>query len=161
MEIEIRPFAAQDIPAVAALDRELFSLPWSERDYADLLTHDYCFTLVAYTLAASTAAVETDGRLAGFVSLQDLCGEASIDKVMTDPVCRRQGVAQALLEEAFRVGAQRGIMAYTLEVRVSNAPAIALYEKLGFVSEGVRPGFYEKPREDALILWKRNEKPAR
>lgn len=146
MDITIRPFAAEDIPAAAALDRELFSLPWSERDYADLLTHDYCFTLVA----------QADGRLIGFVSLQDLCGEGAIDKVMTDASCRRQGVAEALLREAFRAGEQRGVTAYTLEVRVSNAPAIALYEKLGFVSEGVRPGFYEKPREDALILWKRS-----
>lgn len=146
MDIMIRPFAAGDIPTAAALDRELFSLPWSERDYADLLAHDYCFTLAAVTPAE---------KLVGFVSLQDLCGEASIDKIMTDPAYRRRGVAEALLREAFRAGAQRSITAYTLEVRVSNAPAIALYEKLGFVSEGIRPGFYEKPAEDAMIFWKR------
>lgn len=145
MELTIRLFTAADIPAAAALDRELFSLPWSERNYAELLAHDYCFTFAA----------ESEERLIGFVSLQDLCGEASIDKVMTAPAFRRRGVAEALLREAFREGARRGIAAYTLEVRVGNAPAIALYEKLGFVSEGVRPGFYEKPREDALIMWKR------
>ena len=53
------------------------------------------------------------------------------------------------------VVAESGITAYTLEVRVSNAPAIRLYEKFGFVSEGIRPGFYEKPTEDAMIMWRR------
>jgi hydroxylamine reductase (hybrid-cluster protein) len=60
-----------------------------------------------------------------------------------------------MLEELLRLGAERGITAYTLEVRVSNAPAIRLYEKFGFVSEGIRPGFYEKPTEDAMIMWRR------
>ena len=48
-----------------------------------------------------------------------------------------------------------GIVNYTLEVRVSNAPAIRLYESLGFESAGIRPGFYDKPKEDAMIMWKR------
>ena len=52
-------------------------------------------------------------------------------------------------------GCRAGLNAYTLEVRVSNTAAIGLYEKLGFVSEGIRPNFYEKPAEDAMIMWKR------
>ena len=66
------------------------------------------------------------------------------------PVCRGK-----MLEELLRLGNERGITAYTLEVRVSNAPAIHLYEKFGFVSEGIRPKFYEKPTEDAMIMWRR------
>jgi len=57
-----------------------------------------------------------------------------------------------LIEEGYAMG----IAEFTLEVRVSNAPAISVYEKCGFVSEGVRPKFYEKPVEDALIMWKRS-----
>jgi ribosomal protein S18 acetylase RimI-like enzyme len=59
------------------------------------------------------------------------------------------------MKELIKVGKSRGIEAFTLEVRVSNAPAVHIYEKLGFVSEGIRPNFYEKPREDAYIMWKR------
>ena len=58
---------------------------------------------------------------------------------------------KVLMEE----GCKRGINAFTLEVRAGNAPAIHLYEKLGFVQEGIRPGFYERPKEDAIIMWKR------
>lgn len=60
-----------------------------------------------------------------------------------------------MLRHLMKESEQEGIRAFTLEVRVSNAAAIHVYEKLGFVSEGIRPGFYEKPDEDAMILWKR------
>ena len=59
-----------------------------------------------------------------------------------------------MLQELFVVGESIGVENFTLEVRVSNAPAIHIYEKLGFVSAGVRPRFYEKPVEDAMIMWK-------
>ena len=59
-----------------------------------------------------------------------------------------------MLNELIRCGQERGILNFTLEVRAKNAAALHLYEKLGFVSVGIRPGFYEKPREDAVIMWK-------
>jgi ribosomal-protein-alanine N-acetyltransferase len=68
---------------------------------------------------------------------------------------RNRGVAQAMLGELIARGESDQVEAFTLEVRVSNAPAIHIYEKLGFVCEGIRPGFYEKPREDAMIMWRR------
>ena len=83
------------------------------------------------------------------------CGEADIDKVMVEEASRGRHVAERLLEELFARGEARGVEAYTLEVRVGNEPAIGLYRKLGFESAGVRPGFYEKPTENALIMWKR------
>ncbi len=64
-------------------------------------------------------------------------------------------MATGLLRYLMEKGDRAGLTAYTLEVRVSNAAAIGLYEKLGFVSEGIRPDFYEKPTEDAVIMWKR------
>ena len=67
---------------------------------------------------------------------------------------RGKGVATELLEQLFLRGYERGIENFTLEVRVGNAPAIHLYEKLGVERSGIRPNFYEKPKEDALIMWK-------
>ena len=98
---------------------------------------------------------ETDGHIAGCAGLTDSFHEGNIDNVVTAPKYRNLGVGSKMLEELLRLGAERGITAYTLEVRVSNAPAIRLYEKFGFVSEGIRPGFYEKPTEDAMIMWRR------
>ena len=65
---------------------------------------------------------------------------------------------QALLQALIAHGEARRIAAFTLEVRVSNAAAIHMYEKFGFLSEGIRPGFYERPREDAVIMWRRQDK---
>lgn len=58
-----------------------------------------------------------------------------------------------MLAELMRLGRERGVLRYTLEVRTGNAAAVHLYEKLGFVSAGIRKNFYERPREDALIMW--------
>lgn len=144
-DIVITKFAEKHIHKLAEIEAKLFSQPWSEKSFADLLAHDYCHYLVA----------EKDGEAIGFIGMTVSFGEGEIDKVMVDPDDQRQGVADALMDALFQLGEGLGVQAYTLEVRVSNAPAIRLYEKHGFLSEGVRPGFYEKPKEDALILWKR------
>jgi ribosomal-protein-alanine N-acetyltransferase len=74
--------------------------------------------------------------------------------VAVDPDHRRRGIATTLLEQLFELTAGRGRRGYTLEVRVSNAYAISLYERLGFKARGVRRGYYTDNREDALIMWK-------
>ena len=79
---------------------------------------------------------------------------ADITNVAVVEKFRKKGVATELLEQLFLRGYERGIENFTLEVRVGNAPAIHLYEKLGFERSGIRPNFYEKPKEDALIMWK-------
>ena len=68
--------------------------------------------------------------------------------------CRREGVAYKMLKQLLERGHGIGIKDYTLEVRAKNTPAIGLYERLGFVNEGVRPGFYDEPKDDAVIYWK-------
>jgi len=82
-------------------------------------------------------------------------GEADICNVSVDKSYQNKGIATKMLECLMKEGADKGVVAYTLEVRAGNKSAIHLYEKLGFVSEGIRPGFYERPKEDALIMWKR------
>ena len=105
--------------------------------------------------ATSVVAVE-DGRVVGSCGVTNVSGDGEIDNVVVDEACRNRGIATALLRETLRRGYAMGVEAFTLEVRVSNAPAIHVYEKVGFVSEGIRPRFYEKPTEDAMILWKRH-----
>jgi ribosomal protein S18 acetylase RimI-like enzyme len=97
---------------------------------------------------------EKNGEVIGCCGVVNSFGDGSIDIVMVTEKERGQGVAYAMLQELMTVGETIGVENYTLEVRVSNASAIHIYEKLGFVSVGIRPGFYEKPVEDAMIMWK-------
>ena len=141
----IRRLQPEDCARLAEIEKLCFSLPWSEEDFRKLLTHSYCTYLVA----------EEDGEPVGFCGYTNLCGEADIDHVFVAPEFRGKKLAQRLMREILKTGGEDGVEAYTLAVRVSNAPAIHLYEKFGFVSEGIRPGFYDYPREDALIMWRR------
>lgn len=145
MEILIRKLQEADVEPLAAIEAASFSMPWSARDFQDLLSHDYCLYMVA----------EVDGEVAGCAGLTDICNEGNIDNVVVAERFRGQGVGCRLLTELLAAGEAQGIGAFTLEVRVSNATAIHLYEKLGFVSEGIRPNFYERPTEDAMIMWRR------
>jgi len=144
-EIEIRELRAEDAEELAGIESEAFSMPWTKRDFEELLSRSYCFYLVALA----------DGRVAGCCGYTDSYGEADIDNVVVAEGFRNQGIAQKMLEKLIARGEAAGISAFTLEVRVSNAAAIHIYEKFGFRSVGIRPGFYEKPIEDAMIMWRR------
>lgn len=143
--IEVRPLRDDDIEELARIEAASFSMPWSAEDFRGLLSRNYCLYLVA----------EVDGQIAGCAGLTDSFHEGNIDNVVVAPAFRSCGIGQRLLEELLRRGEACGITAFTLEVRVSNALAIHIYEKLGFVSEGIRPRFYERPVEDAMIMWRR------
>ena len=147
MQIEIRELQDGDAGELAGMEEEAFSMPWTESDFRGLLTHAYCHYLVALA----------DGRLAGCCGYTESCGEANIDNVVVAKEYRNCGIAQAMLQALIDRGETEGIEAFTLEVRVSNTVAIHIYEKFGFRSEGIRPGFYEKPREDAVIMWRRKK----
>lgn len=143
--IEIRELQDADIEALSIIEAASFSMPWSPQDFRDLLNRDYCMYLVAVV----------DGQIAGCAGLTNICNEGNIDNVVIAEEFRGQGIATRLLRQLLSEGEAKGIEAFTLEVRVSNAPAIHVYEKLGFVSEGIRPRFYERPVEDAMIMWRR------
>lgn len=145
VRIEIRELRDEDIEALSYIESEAFSMPWSANDFRDLLTRDYCMYLVAVA----------EGETVGCCGMTVLCGEGNIDNVVVDKRFRNQGIASAMLKELLNRGEAAGIKDYTLEVRVSNKAAIHIYEKLGFVSEGIRPRFYERPVEDANIMWRR------
>ena len=140
-----RAMTPEDVPVISRLEEETFSMPWSQQDFLDMIGRKDARYYVA----------EQDGELLGCCGLLMAAGEGSITNVMIRPGMRNRGIGTEMLRHLLAEGDRAGLTAYTLEVRVSNAAAIHVYEKLGFVSEGIRPGFYEKPAEDAMILWKR------
>ena len=142
MEYQLVPMAEAHIPQIAALEEANFSQPWSESLFRDLMGSEHSTMLVAEG---------PDGTVLGYAGLTTVLDEGYIDNIAVDGRYRRQGVAQALLGEFIRRG--RNDLAFlTLEVRASNAPAIALYEKLGFEPMGRRRGYYQEPTEDALLM---------
>lgn len=143
--IQYRRLREEDVPAISRLEKETFSMPWSAESFLQMIEKED----TAYFVA------EEDGQILGGCGLLLIAGEGNITNVAVAATARRRGVATGLLTYLIQEGDRAGLTAYTLEVRVSNAAAIALYEKFGFVSEGIRPNFYENPREDAMIMWKR------
>lgn len=139
--VTVRTAAEEDIPAIAAIEAQCFSEPWSAEGFRSaLLEKD-----TAVVFAAETAP----GRIAGYLVLYHAVDEGEIMTVASDPAARRCGVGQALLGSAMDFARQNGIRKIFLEVRISNEPAISLYEKNGFVRVGVRKRFYSLPEEDA------------
>ena len=144
----IRELRDEDVEPLSVIEARSFTMPWSAADFARLIQDRNSQYLVA----------EVDGYVVGCCGVTNVSGDGEIDNVVVDEAYRNRGIATALLQETLRRGYDMGVEAFTLEVRVSNAPAIHIYEKAGFVSEGIRPHFYEKPTEDAMILWKRDKK---
>lgn len=132
------------VEAVAQIEKLCFSDPWSVNSIGSELKNPLSLWLVA----------QQDGKVAGYVGSQTVLGEADMMNLAIHPDFRRQGVAEQLVFRLIEQLRQQGSHILMLEVRVSNLPAIALYEKLGFVQVGRRPNYYTKPKEDALILRK-------
>ena len=148
--ILVRRLEKRDIPSISAIEAAAFSMPWSAEDFEKLLERDYCVYYVA----------EYDGIVVGSCGMTISFGEGSIDNVVVDENYRGKGIAHEMIRTLLKEGDAQGIEAYTLEVRVSNQAAIAVYTDEGFVSEGIRPRFYEKPVEDAMIMWRRKNQEA-
>lgn len=140
----IRQMQAGDLEQAAALEAQNFSRPWSKEAFADALEKEYYDYLVA---------VDEDGqRILGMCGLIRTVGEGGITNVVVSSAARNRGIGYRMLKELMQKAERDGIREFTLEVRKSNAPAVALYRKLGFVEKGVRPAFYDMPVEDALIM---------
>lgn len=141
-KMRTRPMKIKDIPAVAEMEREIFSMPWSEQSFADALQADYTLFLVA----------EVSGVTAGYIGVYLAADEAEITNVAVQKDFRRCHLGEMLVGEALKEAKKRGAVSVFLEVRISNDPAIHLYEKMGFGICGTRKGFYEKPKEDAYVM---------
>jgi ribosomal-protein-alanine N-acetyltransferase len=163
--VAIRPLNYSDLPQVLAIERRSFPTPWSLAMFVLELSRPsgVCLATTEVRQAASGANAEVAGRararqqrLLGYLICSRYADDWHIMNIAVDPTARRRGLATALLEELFaRAGRDR---AYTLEVRTSNAAAIALYERFGFRPAGLRKRYYQDTGEDALIMWRLAEK---
>lgn len=142
--MRIETMTADHVSAVAELEKLCFRDPWSERSIASELDNKLAFWLVA---------VEND-MVVGYVGSQTVLDETDMMNVAVHPDHRRTGIAEALVTALVVALKEKGSVSLTLEVRASNEPAKALYEKLGFTQAGRRPNYYRNPKEDALILRK-------
>lgn len=142
MNYKLVPMDRSHLAGVAELERMCFSTPWNEAMLEEELYND---------TASFIVAEGEDGQVLGYAGLHVILDEGYIDNVAVRPTCRRQGIADRLLDVFCRFG-QANLAFLTLEVRPSNTAAVALYEKHGFQEAGRRKDYYENPREDALLL---------
>ena len=142
--IEIRPLTTVELPQVERIERRSYMTPWSR-------------SMFAGELAKSTSRCYghfEDGTLLAYLIVACYVDAWHVMNLAVDPDMRGRGVAAELLQQLFEDTVDDGTRGYTLEVRVSNASAIRLYERLGFLASGVRRGYYTDNREDALIMWR-------
>ena len=140
--MELVKLTEAHIPQMVELEKICFSLPWTADMIRSELNNPSCLYL---------AAVDGD-TLVGYIGVQTVLDEGYINNVAVRPEYRRKGIAAALISLLINEARAIGLAFMTLEVRESNAPAIALYEKLGFTTVGRRKNDYEKPREDAILM---------
>lgn len=132
------------VAQIAELEKICFSDPWSENSVASELNNPLSVWLVA----------EENGIVCGYVGSQTVLDETDMMNIAVHPDFRRKGIAAALIAELVRLLKERGSRILRLEVRESNAPAISLYETMGFTQLGLRKNYYRNPKENALILGK-------
>ena len=130
------------VNGIHKVECECFSQPWSENALLSELANGH---------SALFAAV-CDGEIVGWAGLEAVFGEASVTNIAVLSKMRGQGLGRALTETLIDECRKEGYISLTLEVRVSNFAAISLYESLGFKHLGIRPGFYDYPTEDALMM---------
>lgn len=143
MSFLITEMTAEHIPFIARLEKECFADPWSENALAEELTNPDSHFLVAEC-----------GEIAGYIGVQEICGEAYITNVAVFDKHRQKGIGRALLRAAANGAKSRCCEFITLEVRVGNTAAVALYESEGYEKVGLRKNFYASPTEDGAIYTK-------
>ena len=143
-KIMIRPMTGEDVPRIAEIENAGFSLPWPEQAFYSELEN----TLARYLV------LEDEGAVMAYAGMWMILGSAEITSISTAPEARRKGYGQRMLQAMMELAYDElEITEMTLEVRVSNFSAQALYKKMGFAIEGRRPKYYEDNKEDAYIMW--------
>ena len=141
----LRAMTMADLDAVCVIEEQCFTVPWSRESMEkELNGNDQAHYLVA----------EIDGQVVGYAGFWQVLDEGHIMNIAVAPEMRGRGLGEELMRAMLQQGTQLGIVYWTLEVRVSNDPAIALYKRYGFETAGVRKGFYTAPREDAYVMLK-------
>lgn len=142
-EIIIRKMQPEDLAEVCKIEKDNFSLPWSEKSFLESMEREDTVFLVALE----------DEEVVGYIGCYCIAGAGEITNVAVKTSHRRKGIGGKLLQKLYEEGAALDTREYFLEVRESNGAAIGLYLRQGFVKEGIRKNFYEKPVENAVIMW--------
>lgn len=146
VRVVLEPMRPRDMPAVLDIEAAVYPRPWSPRVFADELAQR----------RSRVYRVARVGRtIVGYAGLMLVQDDAHVNNIAVAPEWQGRGIATVLLVELVRVAADRRACDLTLEVRVGNDRAIALYQRFGLAPVGVRPGYYEETGEDALIMWAR------
>ena len=144
VETVIRPAQLRDVYSIQSIDRSVFPKSWTQQFTVEQITRRKGAHIVA----------ERAHRVVGHGGVAFLADDAHVTSVAVDPQHHRLGIGTTLMQELIELSAARVSGSITLEVRVSNESAIALYEQLGFESAGVRPNYYADTKEDAVIMWR-------
>jgi len=142
--VELRPLKTSDLDAIEIIERASYPTPWSRSMFAGELSKPSSVCLGAFE----------ERSLLGYLITSRYVDAWHVMNVAVAPERRRQGIASALLQRLLELTKDDPLRGYTLEVRISNAGAIALYERFGFRQKGLRRGYYTDNREDALIMWR-------
>jgi ribosomal-protein-alanine N-acetyltransferase len=144
--ITVRRAGMDDLPALNRLEKLCFSPPWSERTLREMLES---------SLDTVWAAVTPNHKTAAYLDYREVAGEGELMRVCVDPAFRGRHFGRMMVDTMLREAGRRGVTAVTLEVRASNAAALRLYGNCGFRREAVRKDYYDSPKEDAIIMWRR------
>lgn len=139
----IRLMETRDLDEILEVEMSCFKTPWTRHMFVDELYNSNAYYFV----------VNVNEKIVGYVGFWKIIDEAHITNVAIHKDYRRLGYGRALITAMLNKVKELKIIAVTLEVRVSNLDAISLYESFGFVSSGVRRGYYSDNNEDALIMW--------
>jgi len=144
----ILPMTPGDVDEIVEIEKLSFSTPWSRSALLGELR---------YPRQAVYLVARVNGRIVGYVGMWAVADEGHITNIAVHPEYRGQGIGTRLLSFPIAVAQSRGINGLTLEVRQSNVGARRLYERMGFVASGIRPGYYSDNNEDAVIMWRREQ----
>lgn len=138
----LREMLVDDLDQVMEIEDELFSVPWTKEGFLTFLMKENGMFLV----------VEEKGRILGYCGLLTVLDEGDVTNVAVRRDRQREGIGNFLMESMIRLAEERGITMIHLEVRAGNETAIRLYERQGFVRDGLRKGYYTDPTEDAVLM---------
>ena len=147
VDLRLAPMRTRDLRGVLAIEESVYTRPWSHRLFADELSQ-------RKSRIYRTAWVDRD--IVGFAGLMLIEEDAHVNNIAVDPAWHGRGIATVLLLDLTRSAIGRGSRHLTLEVRVGNEPALALYRRFGMAPVGLRPNYYAETGEDALVMWARS-----
>lgn len=144
-ELVLRKLGVSDAPIVSVLENECFSCPWSEESFRECLDNDRFYFVGLFE----------NEELVGYGSIVTVLDEGDVANIAVRSDRRGKGLGRMLLSALTDEAKIRGVVYLHLEVREGNAPARHLYEKFGFVTDGIRKNYYTKPQENAVLMTKK------